>query len=236
MRRTRRWLACAATLALAPAQAVAGIIDTESGWDHGYAVSSFGEPWAATFGQTFTVTGPDTVLNSFSFWLNDFAHNPDAPDATEFAAYVMVWNRSAQHATGPILYHSSMRSTTNNFGLDGWEEFSFSTGDLSLTAGEHYVAFLSASNFFDGVNGQAAMGLLPDDAYGGGQFAYIFNGTDFSMLSSRSWSTWASGQDLAFRMTFSAPANVPEPSSLVLLLTGGLFSMVRDRRRPTPPD
>ncbi|MBL8851881.1 MAG: PEP-CTERM sorting domain-containing protein [Planctomycetaceae bacterium] len=230
MRRTTRWLACATMLALATAKTEAGMIDTESGWDHGYAVSSFGEPWAATYGQTFTVVGLETVLNSFSFWLDDLAYNPDAPDPTEFAAYVMAWDSGARHATGQILYQSAMQSTSNNHGLDGWEEFRFNTGNLSLTAGQQYVAFLSASSFFDDVNGQSAMGFRGADVYAGGQWVNMFNGSEFAMLTTNVWGNLA-GQDAAFRMTFSTPVNVPEPSSIVLLMTGGVVGTIWYGRR-----
>jgi hypothetical protein len=73
------------------------VIDTTPTWNGSDGVSAFGEPGAATYGQSFTVTGTETHLDSFSFWLNDFLN----PDAVDFAAYVMAWDGTK--ATGSIL-------------------------------------------------------------------------------------------------------------------------------------
>ena len=48
------------------------LIDTLSSWDGALIVGSFGDgPNTATFGQTLTVSGPETRLDSFTFLLND---------------------------------------------------------------------------------------------------------------------------------------------------------------------
>jgi hypothetical protein len=193
--------------------AQASTIDTTSTWNGTDSVIYFGEPDTATYGQTFTV-GSDNVLNDFTFWLNDTS----APST--FAAYVMAWDGSK--ATGSILYQSGQRSTT---GAAGMEQFTFNTGGTSLASGQKYVAFLNASNFFDTVNDETEMGLT-SDVYAGGDFVYINNSSDFSLLTTTNWNCAECGfGDTAFTANFaSASAQaVPEPSSSLGLLAFGGF-------------
>lgn len=207
----------AALLALGvPGKAQAGtLIDTTPGWNGSQGMSLFGEPNTATYGQTFTV-GSDNVLNDFSFWVNDLLSG--GPDSTDFAAYVMEWDSATSRAKGNILYESGMQSTT---GAAGMEKFVFNTGGTVLTSDKQYVAFLSASNFFDGVTGRSAVGAIRNGVYNGGTFVYNNNGANFSALTANQWSSSASF-DLAFQASFSqASASVPEPSSMLGLLAFG---------------
>jgi hypothetical protein len=190
----------------------AGIIDTTSSWDGSSSISPFGENGTATYGQTFTVDN-ETSLDNFTFYLNDSID----PDFTDFEAFVMDW--SGTKATGSVLYQSAALSTTNNNGSDGFEEFSINTGGLSLTSGNQYVAFFSASNLFDTIDGTSMWaGLNGADVYSGGQFVFNNNGSNFSSLTSEDWQKnfQGIGSDLAFSMTFS-DVSVPEPSTLVIL-------------------
>ncbi|HAG80980.1 MAG TPA: PEP-CTERM sorting domain-containing protein [Cyanobacteria bacterium UBA12227] len=192
-----------------PAQADT-VIDTTPSWDGTSEITIFGEPDTATYGQTFTV-GSDNILNDFTFFLNDFSD----PDAIDFAAYVMAWDGTK--ATGSILYQSGPQSTT---GASGMEQFTFNTGGISLTSGQKYVAFLSASNFFDGIDGLGSMGLPFSDVYAGGDFVYYNNGSDFSALTTNGWDCTECGfGDAAFKATFTSAQSVPEPASVLGLLT-----------------
>ncbi|MBW4492144.1 MAG: PEP-CTERM sorting domain-containing protein [Oscillatoria princeps RMCB-10] len=209
----------AALLALGvPGKAQAGtLIDTTPGWNGSSDITSLGEPNTATYGQTFTV-GSDNVLNDFSFWVNDV---PSAgPDSTDFAAYVMEWDSANYRAKGDILYQSGMQSTT---GAAGMEKFVFNTGGTALTSGKQYVAFLSASKFFDGVRGSSDVGWIGKNVYNGGDFVFSNNGANFSALTSSSWDNWGfQNTDMAFQASFSqASASVPEPSSMLGLLAFG---------------
>lgn len=203
----------AASIALGAAgTAQAGtMIDTTPNWDGISSISSFGEAATATYGQTFTV-GNDNVLNDFTFWLNDYT------GPINFAGYVAEWDGSK--VSSPILYSSAKQSTTN---APGFEQFTFNTGKLSLESGKQYVAFLSVSNFLDGILDYGKMGLtgLFQDTYSGGGFVFFNNGSDFSSLSQQPWDnvTWNTDfGDAAFKASFSK--SVPEPAS-----TLGLFAL-----------
>lgn len=222
----------AAVLASTAGRGRAGLIDTTAAWDGTESVSPFGEPAFATFGQTFTVVGPEVQLDTFSFWIDD-ALTSFNPDSVEFAAYVMQWDNTLLHAVGPALYQSSMQTTTNNGGLNGMEMFTFDTGGTVLLAGQKYVAFVSATDFFDGVNGVSSVGETPN-TYAGGDAVWSDNGNNFSPLTNVPWS-YSDVRDLAFQATFSTPVAaapaVAEPPSLALLGLGGLGLLLYRRRR-----
>ena len=186
------------------------VIDTTIGWG-GQAVYSWGEPGSATVGQTFKV-GADNRLDSFTFFVADALN----PDAVEFAAYVTTW--IGYRAAGTVLFESQPLSTTNNGGQDGYEAITVETGGLILSPANHYVVFLSASDFFDGSTGLASVGYA-GDVYPDGKFAYIDNGADFAALTSQEWvrDYPSLGGDLAVIMNF----NVPEPATLVLDIKPG---------------
>ena len=133
------------------------IIDTSSGPFGGLA--PFGESNVEVRGQTFTVTGPETQLDGFSFLYE--ARLDLAPDFIDSAAYVIAWDGS--EAVGPALFVGAPVSSTNNGGDGGFEFFTFNTGGAPLVADIEYVAFLSQSQFLDG--------LAPDQADRGASVA-----------------------------------------------------------------
>lgn len=187
--------------------ASATTIETLSAWNVQTLGSSFGETSCtgcelATFGQTFTLSS-DANLTSFKFLLKENAADPDNVD---FAAYVMAWG--GNKATGNILYQSGQLSTTNNGGAGGFEAFQVNTGPLILSAGT-YVAFFSASNYFDGEVGSASWGLNSSDVYSGGQLVFLRNGDNTNAYTNWTW-TQRAASDLAFSITYSA---VPVPAT-----------------------
>ncbi|BAY74849.1 hypothetical protein NIES25_12650 [Nostoc linckia NIES-25] len=197
------------------------VIDTTPSWNGTDSITPFGEFNTATYGQTFTV-GSDNVLNDFTFFLNDFDGQPDVVD---FAAYVAEWD--GFKATGPILYQSAPQSTTN---APGFEQFTFNTGGISLTSGKQYVAFLSASNFFDGTSGLAGLGAITgsQDVYSGGDFVFYNNGSDFSLLTQNTWDGGVGNGfgESAFKISLSpATASVPEPTTMLGILAFGAFGI-----------
>lgn len=207
-----------AALFLASQAGATTVIDTLSGWGGTSGIKNFGEPNSATYGQTITAPGSDTVLSSFTFLVNDFLNT----DFVEFEAYVYAWDGAK--ATGPALFQSNPLSTTNNGGSDGFESFTIHTGGISLIGGAEYVLFFSASNLFDGEFGSSEWAYRNADVYSGGQFVFQDNGSNFSSLTSNSWSNRV-GEDLAFTATF-----LPEPTT-ALLLAPALAALARCRHR-----
>ncbi len=203
------------------------IIDTTSSWDGTLGVGGFGEKadTAATYGQTFRAPASDTVLDSFTFFVDDRFAGP-----VHFEGFVMAWD--GVKASGPVLYQSAPMGTTDN--LHGYEEITLLTGGVELTANAEYVAFLSASNVFDQQDDSSRWAFLDANAYGDGAFVWALNGNDFSLLSSHAWSRYGGysfSDDLAFRMSFSSPpVHTPEPHA-ALLFGVGAFVVARAIRR-----
>jgi hypothetical protein len=182
-------------------------IDTTP-WDS--TLFPFGEPITATYGQTITVPPTDSVLTSFTFFLDDTLSRPGL---TKFEAFVYAWDGTK--AAGPALFSSSPMSTTNNAGNDGFETFEIDTGSLTLQPGGTYVLFFSTANFFDGVEDASVSALRTDNPYPGGEFFYLGNGNNFGAVTTDPWIAINSPfYDLGFRATFV----VPEPGSFTLCL------------------
>lgn len=188
------------------------VISTTSAWDGNNGIYYFGESLindsSATFGQTITVGSTYTRLANFTFWINDSYPAFDNP--INFAAYVMAWD--GNKADGPILYQSGKLTTSNNGGQGGMEPFTFNTGGISLTPGGQYVLFISVSQFVDGDSERGGVGGVLTDAYPGGSFVNLGNGSNFGLLTTENWVTTPQW-DLAFTATLS-PA--PEPSTILL--------------------
>ncbi|MCB1100152.1 MAG: PEP-CTERM sorting domain-containing protein [Verrucomicrobiae bacterium] len=180
-------------------------INTFPSWDGTTSVGSFGEPNTATYGQTFLAPATDPVMTSFTFVMNDFLNS----DFVDFEAHVYAWDGTK--ATGAALFSSGTLVSTNNAGTDGFEYITVNTGSLALVPNSSYVAFFSASNYFDSIDGTSSWGLLTSDEYPDGGFVYSNNGSDFGQLTTNDWSTFG-GTDLAFRI-----GAVPELSTVGLL-------------------
>ncbi|MEE8507559.1 MAG: hypothetical protein V3T07_00730 [Myxococcota bacterium] len=251
MRRTAVLLGLLLAIGLAGSARAVSIIDTTIFWDGSLGVGGFGQKAgvAATYGQLFRVTAPETVLEGFTFFIDDRFAGP-----VLFEAFVMAWN--GLKATGPILYQSAPMSTTNNGGLGGYETISLVTSvackpgnrsggcrttsnanarsvtrSVKLTENSQYVAFLTASNVFDAYEDDVSRwGFLGANRYSGGAFVWALNGNDFSLLSTEAWSRYGLynfSDDLAFKMSFTTN---PEPHA-ALLFGVGVFVVARAIRR-----
>jgi hypothetical protein len=206
----------------AAGEARASLITTFPTWNGSENNGPFGFGGTETIGQTFTVVGPDVVLNNYSVSMDD-----NSP--TSFKTYVMLWSNALSHAVGPILFQATA-TTNNNGGAGGFQKFVFNTGHLVLTAGQTYVMFESISEpaFFSGANGtsQVATVSTPPNPYTGGSSFFLDNGGDTSQWTGVGW-TFGGNIDLVFDATMSAP----EPSSLALLGAAAICFVARRRRR-----
>jgi hypothetical protein len=184
-------------------------IDTTPFWDGFANVYPFGLPNTASYGQTITTPLLDPILSSFSFELN-------LPATTEFQGYVFVWNGA--EASGTALYTSGVTSTAGT----GFQQITFTTGDLSLAAGSSYVMFVSASEDPTSV-GTGYVGWLPEDVYSGGEFVFLNNGTDTSQWTTTAWGS-VQGTDLAFKASF---VPIPEPYTSALIALAVMLLIFR---------
>ncbi|MFO0688956.1 MAG: PEP-CTERM sorting domain-containing protein [Myxococcota bacterium] len=227
MKLTISFLAALVATVVGAQPASASTIDT-TGFRFG-GLSPFGAPDTATFGQTFTVHGPDLRLDSFSLFLGPRLQF-DTSETLDLRGYVASFD-SAGYRADTILFESATRTTSAGGEL---EEFVFSPDGLVLSEGQRYVAFLSISN----LPAQPAIAFempMSVSVLGGEEYVFLNSGNDFSLLTSTRWDGGSvNGNDFFFKATLSA---VPEPSGLLLLGLGlaGLASWRRASPSPEEP-
>jgi len=190
-------------------QASAQAIDTIPSWNGTSSIGSFGQVNTATYGQTFTLTQTG-YLSSVEFLIKDNSANPIAyqPFIYAFSGNKIVGNALFTGAAGTLSPGSTFAPVT------------FSTGNLSLPAGQ-YVVFFTTSTTASLGNSFSSWGSLTNDTvYSGGEFVYQNNGANFNSLFSTNWSSIL--EDLAFDLnisyalvnplgnTLSGPAVIPE--------------------------
>ena len=188
--------------------------DIVVGTTHNDDIYYLGVSNSQTYGQTFKAE--DVVLNSYSFNLNNFG-NADQ----DLGFYLGTWTGTG---VGSILYTQSLFIAAGS----GDTDFTMSM-DLNLTAGDEYIAFVStseASQLSDTTISQAGS----SDAYTGGEFLFLNNGTDTSQWYTGSWNSWSVPQT-AFTATFSnGQSAVPAPAAL-LPMAFGLINLARRRNK-----
>lgn len=181
----------------------------------GGSIGSFGSPDTLTYGQVFEapVTG---TLTSFTLYLNG--------GVGELQGAVGTWNGTASHGFGFGSPNTLFTSGVINAVSGG--AYTFSTS-VSVTAGNLYVAFLSAYGL--SATGSTTM-PLGDDLPGASYF--VWNNTT-SPYGNASWNYFFNAGDAQFSATFvpSAPVPVPAALPLMLLALGGLGVAARRRHR-----
>nr|WP_315253034.1 PEP-CTERM sorting domain-containing protein [uncultured Duganella sp.] len=219
MKMKKNLIALLAGLALTGAAYADTTITNSTPWDGSTSISPWGVPDTATYGQTFTTGGVDTVLNSFSFYLRSVN--------VTYKAYVAEWDGSKASS---IVWASDVESA--NFGGSGFQQVDTNTGNLQLKADTQYVAFFSTSGLQSGFGGTSSWGYT-GDTISGGNLVFFNNGDDAGALTTAVWDStqwYNSSNDLAFQATLTAP--VPEPETYGMMLVGlGLLGFLARRRK-----
>lgn len=229
---TKLALSTLTALAIAVAPIASASAQTLSLTDTDSPFAPFGKPATATYGQTFVAPTSFNTIQSFSFWLSNDAGLGTNPGALSFKAYLMRWDAVAQHATGPVLYTSTVRGGPTIAS----QRYDFNTGGVALLSNTQYVAFMSVSGMFNSIGQSTATATVEGSTagtYTGGQLVFTDNGDSFSALTTTAWDFAVGFPEFQthFNATFSNTSVVPEPSSLVLLASSGLVLLVAARRR-----
>ncbi|MBR0730661.1 autotransporter family protein [Bradyrhizobium japonicum] len=218
------WLGSAALLVLGTS-ANAQNIDTMPQWNGTSFISSWGVPNTATYGQTITPTGGQTRLSGFTFQLAQ-----QSGTAPQYQAYVYAWDATNQRITGPALFSSGVFTAPATASANTYAPVSINTGGVTLTPGQQYVLFLTTSTITGQANGTYRWGALTNNTtYAGGQFVFFNNGTNFSQLSTGTWSNIA--QDLAFQAFLSGGntgENLAQAQSGAFQLGNSYLSLLTD--------
>lgn len=211
-------VACTA-LAAGSRVADAQTIDTRTGESSAGSI-------ATGFGQSFTAPAGASTLQQFSFWIASGGSDL----MTSYEAFVMQWNGSAPF--GEVLYSSGPLDTPICCPL---MRVDFDTGDLAVTPGSEYIAFLlrTSGNI---TYSRVRLGGEWFDSYAGGAalFAHSCGDDESTFLETCSWNeSGVADIDTEFVATFASVATVPEPNELALVMTGviGLIGLQRGRRR-----
>jgi len=200
---------------LCAAVSVAGatVIDTTQSDE--WSVYDFGYLNTATYGQTFQIASPDTVLTSFSLYLRDrFAGS----GPLNLRGYLASWDGTK---ASQILYQSDTRTMNAEGNL---QQFQFET-HLTLKDVGWYVAFLSVSDLGPQQVSQFYMPYSGDVMPG--NFVFLNSGTDFGQVTSTPWLQNFYHDDVWFSADL-IPVPEPATAAFVALGLGALF-LVRRR-------
>ena len=182
-------------------------IDTTPGWTGAGYIFAGADGGGGKYGQVFTVPLGENILESFTFFISG-----SSPPVL-FKGELAQWN-AVTFETGPLLYTSEIVSNAAypfyNGTISGYAKSTFTIpGGLALIPGAQYAAILDN----EPGNGSGAIGNNFDvDAYAGG----------YHLFWSASGSFWYNAddtRDYAFLAVLSAPSEIPEPGSKLLLIT-----------------
>jgi hypothetical protein len=200
----------------------AASINTLSSWDGYTGINDLGEEWGGalwvsrSYGQTFKITSSDAKLNAITFGIWDY-YPVYASQTCKFEVCVSAWNGS--QPTGQVLFRSAPLIPPNG---SSWSTMTATMGNVPVTKDQQYIAFLTATNFMDGIQSPAAVSAVLNDVYAdGAMFFHTAFGPGDELTSS--WSS-AGAIDMAFKLDYT---NVPEPTTLLLLGLGAAFARKR---------
>jgi len=170
--------------------------------------SPFGYPNTATYGEVFPVTGPDTLLTSFSLYLIDVPGSGCQCGSLAFNAYIGSWDGSKLLN---VLFTSPTQIMTAH-STGAFIPFNFSP-NLQLSTGQ-YVAFLSISN--QPPQPSLDFEMPRGNTLPGTEFVYINNGLDFAALTTEDWSTGPSVWFTA-NLASASPPELRDPRRTIQL-------------------
>jgi hypothetical protein len=202
---------------------LADSVSTMSAWDHYTGIDQLGEAWAGggwisrSYGQTFKVNAPEARLNSFTFGVWDYAPEREAQACT-FEVAIMEWGGSGP--TGSVLYKSQPLVSPNG---STWSIMTVPLGNVLVDGDKQYLAFLTATDFMDGVQSLAMVSWGWDSYSDGAMYFHTAFGPGDELR--QDWSS-AGAVDMGFTLDYTP---VPEPATMGLLALGGMAVIRRKR-------
>ncbi len=204
------------------------MVNTYPGWNGSDTIGSFGYPNTSTYSEVVEAPAGTSVLTSLSFWL-------EAPVGFEFQVFVAPWDNTNYELSGAMESLSSVITSTN----PSLVQYSVSGLSDSVTAGDYYVLGLTIDNVY-AADSTVGVSVLGGDIFAGGNTTDYFAWANNSGVGSELFADWnntgcadntgACGQ-AAFQVDFNGGA-VPEPSSIILLITAiGLIAVGYRRRQ-----
>jgi uncharacterized protein YhjY with autotransporter beta-barrel domain len=125
--------------------------------------AAWGPSNSYSFGETITVPVGSDQLQSFSF----AGLNTIAGGDFDYKTYIYAFNTSTSQVVGSALYTSGVQTLTSTQAPD------LITPNLTVTAGDVYLVYVSSSGLTTNPNGQGLMQVNTSKPYAGGEFYQV---------------------------------------------------------------